>query len=103
MTKTQKAILGAITILPLLLFIAELIVGYLYVFIPVRSGRRPFPYNAHLIFAMALVTWTMLTYYIIHMRKSSLIPPDNKSRWLGLLWGGNVFAMPYYWYRYIWK
>ena len=44
-----------------------------------------------------------LILYIIHIFRNGNIPKDTKYLWAALLFFGNVFVYPFYWYLYIWR
>ncbi|MHA1567936.1 MAG: hypothetical protein ACTSXZ_00575 [Alphaproteobacteria bacterium] len=41
--------------------------------------------------------------YLVHLFKTSHVPQDKKALWAVVLFLGNMFAMPVYWYFYIWQ
>ena len=50
-----------------------------------------------------LETFVLIAIYIIHLFKTELITQDKKALWAVVLFLGNAFAMPVFWYLYIWK
>ena len=51
--------------------------------------------------AMALVLG-LVAFYVIHLFSTSRVPSEKKALWAVVLFLGNLFAMPFYWYFYIW-
>lgn len=50
-----------------------------------------------------LLMFVLLAIYIVHLVRTDLIAKDQKVIWLLVLFFGNVFAYPVYWYLFIWK
>jgi hypothetical protein len=51
---------------------------------------------------MLLVFFGLMIVYIVHLFRSDRVPPDKKALWAVVLFLGNLFAMPFYWYSYMW-
>jgi hypothetical protein len=47
--------------------------------------------------------FTLFVIYFVHLSRTDRVPQNKKALWAGALFFGNVFAMPVYWYLYIWK
>lgn len=45
----------------------------------------------------------LIAIYIVFLFKTDRIPQDKKALWAAVLFLGNIFAMPVFWYLYIWK
>ena len=61
-----------------------------------------------LLFSTWIFTWpfasvTMLIFYIGHVLKSNRVPQCKKTLWGWVLFFGNIYVIPVYWYLYIWK
>ena len=41
--------------------------------------------------------------YIVHVFKTDRVAQDKKALWAVVLFLGNMIAMPFYWYLFIWK
>lgn len=52
-------------------------------------------------FSMALML-ALMALYIVHVFRTDRVPADKKALWAVVLLLGNLFAMPIYWYFYIW-
>lgn len=53
--------------------------------------------------AMMLLIICLLIFYIIYLFKTERVPNDKKTLWAVVLFLGNIFAMPFFWYLYIWR
>ena len=62
--------------------------------------------NFNTIFRLQLLfmaVWVaLLAFYIVHVFRTDRVPADKKALWAVVLFLGNMFAMPVYWYLYIW-
>ncbi len=99
--------LGLITLVPL----AYLAV-YLYVLFPQLEdlfGKNPARYDELFNMVLWLHLGTMLlfllllAFYVRQARRSPHVPNPRRGRWVALLVIGNMFAMPVFWYLYIWR
>jgi hypothetical protein len=46
--------------------------------------------------------WALTAFYLVYLFKSSEVPTDQRVLWAVVLLFFNMFAMPVYWYLYIW-
>jgi len=53
------------------------------------------------ILVMALVLG-LTAFYIVHLFRTDRVPTDKKALWAVVLLLGNLLAMPFYWYFYVW-
>src|SRR2546425_10295096 len=53
------------------------------------------------ILAMLLVL-ALIAFYIVHVFRTDRVPKDKKALWAVVLFLGHLFAMPVYWYLYMW-
>ena len=51
---------------------------------------------------MALM-FGLLLIYIVYLFKTEHVPKDKKALWAVVLFMGNIFAMPVFWFLYVWK
>ena len=49
-----------------------------------------------------LLMLALLAFYIFHVFRTTRVPNDKKALWAVVLFLGNLFAMPVYWYFYVW-
>lgn len=47
--------------------------------------------------------WALLAFYVAYVFKSPAVPKDQKVLWVVILVFFNMFAMPLFWYLYIWR
>lgn len=45
----------------------------------------------------------LLVFYVVHLFHTVRVPTSKKALWAVVLLLGNLFAMPVYWYFYIWQ
>ena len=50
-----------------------------------------------------LLIFGLITFYIVNVFRNERIKPDMKAVWAIVLFMGSMFAMPVYWYRFIWR
>ena len=74
---------------------------------PGQEEASGFPTAILLIFPLHFLTMFsivgLLVVYIMHVFKTDRIAADKKALWAVVLFFGNMFAMPVYWYLYIWR
>jgi len=107
--KTKKIALLIVTILPILymfFFMSFIFITMLTSF----SGKAPskdmfdfFPviFVAH--FGMILLSFALIAFYIYYLFKTERVEKDKKALWAVILFLGSFFAMPIFWYLYIWR
>ncbi len=44
----------------------------------------------------------LTVFYIVHVFRTDRVPADKKALWAVVLFLGNLLAMPFYWYFYMW-
>ena len=97
MKKSSKKLVGLITLMPYsllgLLFIDFLI--YPQELLAEKS-------LTHLQVGTGLWIVSLLAFYLHHVFSTKSIDKERRLLWGIVLLLGNVFAMPIYWYRYIW-
>ena len=109
MTKPAKIFLGVLTIWPVLYIFIFIFTVISMVFTmqepPDQSSTIPAAFL--LIFLLHLLTMFMvvvlLIVYIMNVFKNDRVDKDKKALWAVILFMGNIFAMPVYWYLYIWR
>jgi energy-coupling factor transporter transmembrane protein EcfT len=106
--KPVKIIIGALTLWPIL-YMMGFVVFFVVMFftlphMPKDSGM-PAPFV--IIFGLHLFTilfsFLLVAFYIYYLFKTDKIPQDKKALWAAVLFLGNIFAMPVFWYLYIWR
>jgi len=114
LSKPKKIALGVATAYPFLYMIFFVLSFFgLMVFgatsHPTTPGARAGGPPAFFLvfFAVHLLTmlWIfgLMAFYIVHLFKTERVSTDKKALWAIVLFMGNMFAMPVYWYLYIWR
>jgi len=62
-----------------------------------------FDYMRTVMFSTQGVMLATLASYIVYLFKTKHVPKGKKALWAVVLFMGNIFAMPIFWYHYIWK
>ena len=107
--KPAKIALAVVTVLPLVYmfcFIAFIFITMLSSF----SGKTPskdafdfFPIVFILHFAAIFLSFGLLAFYLYYLFKTERVEKDKKALWAVILFLGSFFAMPVFWYLYIWR
>jgi hypothetical protein len=102
-SRTLAAILGLVTRWPPLYFL--LFMGFVFgAVFPGQSERLESVFQA--VFAVHLVTMlvvmSLLAFYVVHLFKNETLPSDRRVLWAIVLFMGNLFAFPVYWYIHVW-
>jgi uncharacterized membrane protein len=59
------------------------------------------PFTQGLLLAVSL-TFGLMAFYIVHLYTRRHDPGPTRALWLALIVFANIFAMPFYWYFFIW-
>jgi hypothetical protein len=54
-------------------------------------------------FCVMLLIFALTVFYIVDVFQSNRVSADKKALWAVVLFLGNIFAMPVYWYLYLWR
>jgi hypothetical protein len=112
MSRTSKIALGIATLWPIaymLLFLGFMLYMVLFSLRATQGSLPPsgLPAGIATIFVLHLLTilwiWVLIGIYIVHLFKTDRVPKDQKALWAVVLFLGNMYAMPVYWYLYIWR
>ncbi len=49
------------------------------------------------------VVWCLIASYIVYMFKACCVSKKAKVFWIIAFFVGHIFAMPFFWYFYVWK
>ena len=70
-------------------------------------GKNEMPLDFMILMVLHLgtmmMTFALMIFYIVHLFKTPRVANDKKALWAVVLFLGNMFAMPVYWYLYMWK
>ncbi len=110
MSKRIKILLGLATLWPFLYIIAFLILVILQIYLFATNTPRAAGDVPPLFYIMwALTGFTALwmlgltILYLVHVLRNHQLETNKRMLWAMILLVGNVFAMPIYWYLYIWR
>jgi hypothetical protein len=112
MTLSRTAVLtvGALTVLPLIYLAGFIVLMFGMVFFEAVSSRPQatgFPLGFALLFlvhlAFMLLVFALMVFYVVHLFRTTEVGADKKALWAVVLFLGNMFAMPVYWYLYLWR
>ncbi len=95
MTKGKAIVLGIFTAWPPLYM--------LFFFATFFIGDLDFDFMMKIHVATMLESFILLIFYITNTYNNYNIPHYKRSLWTLILFMLNAFAMPVYWYLYIWK
>ena len=96
------ALLGLVNLVP----IAYLAYFFWHV-ASMQPGVKPEPmpferlFSLHL--AMMVLILVLTAVYLVIAYRSPAVPNDRRSFWAVVLFMGNVFAFPVFWYLYVWR
>jgi hypothetical protein len=108
MSRTKKLLIGFATFWPM----CALVLFYAGIFCMIflvagNHGRAPGEslFGPGVIFFLVNVVWviSLLVGYIGHVYRNEQIEPEAKLVWALVIFFGSLFAMPVYWYIYIWR
>ena len=108
MKKWAKILLGVATLWPVLyMFIFFMFIFSMVLFMPDQSAGEGPPTWFFIIFPLHILTmlWIfgLTIFYILNIFKNDRVDQDKKALWAVVIFFGNMFAMPVYWYLYIWR
>jgi len=110
MSKNRKVLVGLATCLPFVALVIFYGAIFFMVFASMGShhGKEPdIPggWAAIGILALSTIVWVivLLVGYIGHVYRNEQIEPGTKLLWTIVILFGNIFAMPIYWYIYVWR
>ena len=115
-SKPLKILLGIVTALPLPGYVLSFLLPFL-AFIPIVSQLEENPDSAEPPvwfftlffggFVAQMLVWLLLValivFYILHLFTTDRVRQDKKALWAVVLFLGNIFAMPVYFYFYVWQ
>ena len=102
-SRPVAAIIGIVTAWPVLYFITFM--AFMLSTMSSENARMEelfgYLFVAHLL--TMLVTLALLAFYVVHLFKNDSMPSDPRLLWMLVLFFGNLFAFPVYWYLYVWR
>lgn len=110
LNRPMKVLVGLATLWPLiymLLFVAFVIVAMIVGEASRGSARHAgFPFAAVLTFLAHLGTIVLIgllqVFYVAYVVVSDRVPQQQKALWVAVVFLGNIMAMPFVFYQYVW-
>ena len=65
------------------------------------AAQFDFIFRLHM--AVILGSWILTGTYIVYLFKTEHVPADKRALWAVVLFLGNMLAMPFFWYFYVWR
>lgn len=107
MNKNQAVFLAVFTAWPLIYMGLFLFLTIFMVISNIVSPSEKIPqffvYILPIHFLTIFEIFGLIIFYIIDIFKTNRVDNDKKALWAVVIFLGNIFAMPVYWYLYIWK
>ena len=104
-SKVLLALLGTLTGIPAVSTLA----GLAFMFGGSLLRRHPGEANALadalivLLLPMVVLWAALLIFYLVHLTVTDAVPRDKKALWFAVLVFTHSFAMPVYWFHYLWR
>lgn len=104
MSKSVKITWAILTMLPIAYFIFFIsFVSSLDQTLPAAELNDQLKHMFYLhIVSMSLMVALILS-YVVYLFKSGVVPKDKRVLWAVVLIAGNMFAMPFFWFFYVWR
>lgn len=103
MSKSVKIIWAILTLLPIAYFI--FFVGFVSSLDQTQSTAElneqlKNMFYLHIV-SMSLMVALILS-YVVYLFKSGVVPKEKRVLWAVVLIAGNMFALPFFWFFYVW-
>jgi hypothetical protein len=103
MSKLGKLLLGAGTIWPILYMFIFMGAAFSAVIFGESEPAALWAVIIPLHLLTMLLIFGLMVFYVVNVFRNDRIKPDMKALWAIVLFMGNAFAIPIYWYLYIWR
>ena len=99
--RVEKLILGTFTFLPIPVYI----IFFIAFFSPreIRLGILMNPFFIGVFTISNIVAGFLVSHYLDLLTDATHLSPSEKKRWINMFYFFNIFATPFYFYKYIWK
>lgn len=104
MSKSVRISWGLLTLLPIVYFLFFIsFVTSIDHSQPAADLEEQFKnvFKLHIVTMVLMVA--LIASYIVYLFKSGVVPKDKKALWCVVLVAGNMFAMPLFWFFYVWR
>jgi uncharacterized membrane protein len=95
-------LLGLVSVLPL-----AYVAYFISYMVSLRPGIQPQPMALESLLSLHLATMgltvALTALYLVIAYRSSQVPNARRTFWAVVLFMGNVFAFPIFWYMFLWK
>lgn len=102
MSRLLAAFLGLVSVLPL-----AYVVYSISHMASLQPGVRPQPMLFENVFSLHLtmmgLTTVLMFIYLVIAYGSPRVPNDKRTFWAVVLFMGNMFAFPIFWYLFVWR
>jgi len=102
LSRPIQLLVGAATLLPIV-YMVYFIVSMSSSVATRNGGPDDFDFLFRLHLGTMLLTFSLLIFYIVYLFRTARVPQDKKALWAVVLFMGNMFAMPVFWFIYVWR
>ena len=107
LTKTKKIFIGLLTLWPITYMLIFMFAIFSMIFMATQGFQNSPPKIFFIIFTLHLFTilysFGLIAFYVYYIFKTDNVPKDKKVLWTVIIFLGNMFAMPVFWFLYIWR
>lgn len=109
LNQPKKIVLGILTVWPIIYMFLFMVFMFGMAFLNMFDGKGEreapilFLVLIGLHFFTCLYTMVLIGFYVYYLFKTERVPKDKKALWAVVIFLGNVFAMPIFWFLYIWQ
>ena len=104
MKKVGVVFWGLLTLLPVAyLFVFFFLFDWLSTLVTSEEQRIGFGVLWGASLVMVALIWGLVTTYLVYLFKTSHVPAEKKALWAAVIFLGNIFTMPVFWFIYVWK
>jgi hypothetical protein len=100
MSRPVAALVGIASVLPLVYLVY--FVWHVTSLEPPGLLRFETLLSLHLV-SIGLIVVVLTVVYLVMVYRSALVPDDRRTFWAVVLFMGNVFAFPVFWYLFLWR
>ncbi len=107
LTKNRKIAIGILTLWPIIYIFMFMFYTLAMIFMDMQGSQGWRPKLFFIIFILHYFTifcvFGLIGFYLYYLFKTDKVPKDKKALWAALIFLGNMFAMPVFWFLYIWN
>jgi hypothetical protein len=107
LSKNKKILVGLLTLWPILYMFIFMALMVSTMAIAMRTHQQEPPKIFFIMFALHFFTiiymFCLIGFYVYYIFKTDRVAKDKKALWAVVIFLGNMFAMPVFWFWYIWK